>query len=182
MGTKYDTGRREKLAREDDNSFRSKIRSARRAIYELGKGVKSTAVENILANESLVPTSVRLIKFPGICCQNRSRLTNGDTQNAFSEFAASIIPFNFNFFSMFVVDLMHEFELGVWKAIFIHLIRIIFSLGNGAMQEFNNRYVFSHTSRAMFSLTRVDHQLTGTVKSLRLAGRLFVGFLPTSPP
>ena len=24
-----------------------------------------------------------------------------------------------------VVDLMHEFELGVWKTLFIHLIRIL---------------------------------------------------------
>jgi hypothetical protein len=26
---------------------------------------------------------------------------------------------------MLVVDIMHEFELGVWKAIFMHLIRIL---------------------------------------------------------
>ena len=26
---------------------------------------------------------------------------------------------------MLVVDLMHEFELGIWKALFIHLIRIL---------------------------------------------------------
>jgi hypothetical protein len=26
---------------------------------------------------------------------------------------------------MLVVDLMHEFELGVWRAIFIHLLRIL---------------------------------------------------------
>jgi hypothetical protein len=26
---------------------------------------------------------------------------------------------------MLVVDLMHEFELGVWKALFLHLLRIL---------------------------------------------------------
>jgi hypothetical protein len=26
---------------------------------------------------------------------------------------------------MLVVDLMHEFELGIWKTIFIHLIRLL---------------------------------------------------------
>lgn len=26
---------------------------------------------------------------------------------------------------MLVVDLMHEFELGVWKALFVHLLRIL---------------------------------------------------------
>lgn len=43
-------------------------------------------------------------------------------QNAFSE---KLGPYEFNLFSMLVVDLMHEFELGVWKAIFIHLLRIL---------------------------------------------------------
>ena len=31
----------------------------------------------------------------------------------------------FNLFCMLVVDFMHEFELGIWKALFIHLIRIL---------------------------------------------------------
>jgi hypothetical protein len=26
---------------------------------------------------------------------------------------------------MFVVDLMHEFELGVWKTTFIHILRVL---------------------------------------------------------
>jgi hypothetical protein len=26
---------------------------------------------------------------------------------------------------MLVVDLMHEFELGVWRSLFIHLLRIL---------------------------------------------------------
>jgi hypothetical protein len=32
---------------------------------------------------------------------------------------------------MFVVDLMHEFELGVWKAVFTHLIRILYAASPG---------------------------------------------------
>ena len=43
---------------------------------------------------------------------------------------------------MFVVDLLHEFELGVWKAIFTHLMRILFAAGGTAIQELNWRYVF----------------------------------------
>jgi hypothetical protein len=30
---------------------------------------------------------------------------------------------------MLLVDLMHEFELGVWRALFIHLLRILESYG-----------------------------------------------------
>lgn len=39
---------------------------------------------------------------------------------------------------MLVPDFMHEFELGVWKAIFVHLIRIM--VAGGAVQELNKRY------------------------------------------
>ena len=40
---------------------------------------------------------------------------------------------------MLVVDLMHEVELGVWKALLTHLIRILHSLGSAYVQEFDNR-------------------------------------------
>ena len=32
---------------------------------------------------------------------------------------------------MLVVDFMHEFELGVWKALFVHLIRILYAAAPG---------------------------------------------------
>lgn len=31
----------------------------------------------------------------------------------------------FSIFHALVVDLLHEFEIGVWKMLFIHLLRII---------------------------------------------------------
>ena len=40
---------------------------------------------------------------------------------------------------MLVVDLLHEFELGVWKAIFIHLLRILDSLKDGKLHELDRR-------------------------------------------
>ena len=33
---------------------------------------------------------------------------------------------------MLVVDLLHEFELGVWKALFTHLIRLLYAAGKGS--------------------------------------------------
>ena len=45
---------------------------------------------------------------------------------------------------MMVVDLMHEFELGVWKSLFTHLIRILYAASErpGALvDELNSRYV-----------------------------------------
>jgi hypothetical protein len=44
---------------------------------------------------------------------------------------------------MFVPDLLHEFELGVWKAIFTHLMRVLYGAGGDLIQTLNWRYVFS---------------------------------------
>ena len=40
---------------------------------------------------------------------------------------------------MFVPDLLHEFELGVWKATFTHLMRILYAYGDNTIQELNRR-------------------------------------------
>jgi hypothetical protein len=44
---------------------------------------------------------------------------------------------------MLVVDLLHEFELGVWKALFTHLIRILHAAAShgGLVAELDRRYV-----------------------------------------
>jgi len=42
---------------------------------------------------------------------------------------------------MLVVDLMHEFELGVWKALFIHLLRILQSVNAALLHELDHRYL-----------------------------------------
>jgi len=42
-------------------------------------------------------------------------------------------------FLMFVVDLLHEFEIGVWKAIFTHLMRILNVVGGNVVQLLNER-------------------------------------------
>jgi len=41
---------------------------------------------------------------------------------------------------MFVVDLLHEFELGIWKTIFTHLMRILNAIGGNAVHDLNERY------------------------------------------
>jgi hypothetical protein len=57
-------------------------------------------------------------------------------QNAFS---TRLFEHGFNFYQMLVVDLLHEFELGVWKAVLTHLIRILYASGEGKIQAFNKR-------------------------------------------
>jgi hypothetical protein len=55
----------------------------------------------------------------------------------------------FNFYPMLVVDLLHEFELGVWKAVLTHLLRILHANGNNSIQSFNKRSV------VVFNITRI---------------------------
>jgi hypothetical protein len=47
----------------------------------------------------------------------------------------------FTFFLLFIVDLLHEFELGVWKTIFTHLMRILHVHGGNIVPEFNWRCI-----------------------------------------
>ena len=49
--------------------------------------------------------------------------------------------FNFNFYQMFVPDILHEFELGVWKMDFTHILRVLHSLPGSKLAELNARYV-----------------------------------------
>lgn len=57
---------------------------------------------------------------------------------------------------MLVVDLLHEFELGVWKSVFVHLIRILYAAGRGSDElvvEFDKRYA-SWLSMTQTKLTK----------------------------
>ncbi|KAF8233087.1 hypothetical protein L208DRAFT_1142259, partial [Tricholoma matsutake] len=77
----------------------SLVNRARDCIYCAGYTINATAVERMLRPMSLVPTA-----------------------NAFAE---RLGCFGFNPYPMLIVNLMHEFELGVWKAMFTHIIRVL---------------------------------------------------------
>ncbi|KAF4622074.1 hypothetical protein D9613_008985 [Agrocybe pediades] len=114
IGTKLDMKRREQLRRVDDDHRRSKVEQARKLIYTKGYSPGSERVSDILESMSLSPT-----------------------RNAFS---VRLSESGFNFYEMFAPDLMHEFELGVWKATFTHLIRILHAKGGESIQILNQRY------------------------------------------
>ncbi len=59
------------------------------------------------------------------------------TQNAFS---TRLHRFGFEMSNMLVVDQLHEFELGVWKATFQHLVRILEAAGSDLVLQLNERY------------------------------------------
>jgi hypothetical protein len=47
-----------------------------------------------------------------------------------------------NFYEILVFDLLHVFELGVWKAVFTNLIRMLYSRGKKYVDELNKRCAF----------------------------------------
>ncbi|TFY79546.1 hypothetical protein EWM64_g4464 [Hericium alpestre] len=114
MGTKHDIQCRLANPRIEDEARRSAIKTAWKAVFELGKGVSSKAVDDLLKSKSLVPII-----------------------NAFSELLA---PYGLTFYDILTSDLLHEVELGSWKGLFAHLIRILIALGENCVQELNYRY------------------------------------------
>jgi len=44
---------------------------------------------------------------------------------------------------MLIVNFMHEFELGVWKALFVHLIQILYAAAPGGklVATLDERYI-----------------------------------------
>ncbi|KAG2005526.1 hypothetical protein CC2G_001925 [Coprinopsis cinerea AmutBmut pab1-1] len=114
VGQARDMQNRENLKRRDTIKRRSTIKLARSYIYDHKLSVNNEGVEGLLQPSSLVPT-----------------------QNAFS---VRLSRFGFDFHDMLVVDLMHEIELGVWKDLFIHLLRILESMDKSNINELDKRY------------------------------------------
>ena len=120
----------------DDENRRHCVVAARRAIYEKNYAVNSKTVNRLLQEDSLVPTKVRSSNVQVIST------LNNNFQNAFSR---KLSQFGFNFFNMLVVDLMHEVEIGVWKAIFIHLLHILDSQDESLKHELDRWYVLQNS-------------------------------------
>ena len=139
MGTPSDMRRRQLLVRTDDNSRREKVLRARELIYERNYAVSTTKIEDLLRDQSLVPTTVSEDSSISalIWC------TNTVMKNAFSD---RLSAFGFNLFAMLVIYLLHEFELGMWKAIFIHLLRILDSFKDGKLHELDRRCIHFYVS------------------------------------
>jgi hypothetical protein len=63
-------------------------------------------------------------------------LLTASHQNTFSD---RLAPLGYDFFSMFVVDLMHDVELGDWRALFIHLLRVLNAVDSNLLLELDRR-------------------------------------------
>ncbi|KIL55287.1 hypothetical protein M378DRAFT_173752, partial [Amanita muscaria Koide BX008] len=114
IGTKADSASRNKTRRSDSEIIHYQIACARDLIFTKGIPPSSLRIKGVLGTDSLTPVR--------------------------SAFSQKLFPHGFNHYQMLVPDLMHEFELGVWKAIFIHLMRILHANGSNSTQDLNARY------------------------------------------
>lgn len=48
----------------------------------------------------------------------------------------------FDMHNMLAVDILHEVEIGVWKSMFIHLLRLLEAVGVGKTDVLDSRYVY----------------------------------------
>ncbi|TFK81507.1 hypothetical protein K466DRAFT_531692 [Polyporus arcularius HHB13444] len=113
MGTRADDYRRNHT-RVDDNDVLWRIKLARQWIFEKGMPLTSVYLQRILGPLSLTPTR--------------------------SAFSIRLREHNFNFYTLFAPDFLHEVELGVWKSIFTHHMRILHAAGGDKIQKFNKRF------------------------------------------
>ncbi|KIM61037.1 hypothetical protein SCLCIDRAFT_26188 [Scleroderma citrinum Foug A] len=91
-----------------------KVSAARNAIYNLGSPIKGTLPEGHLKDTSLVPT--------------------------FNAFADNLGSLGCDVYRMLVVDLLHEFELGIFKSVFRHLLRLLYTIDPGMIAVLNGHF------------------------------------------
>ncbi|RXW11204.1 hypothetical protein EST38_g14651, partial [Candolleomyces aberdarensis] len=105
MGTLEDMAFRTNHPRVDDAERQGRVEKAR-GVIQGGAAVNGKPVMRELKNAE-VPTV-----------------------NAFSK---RLRVMGFDIFSALVIDLLHEYEIGVWKALFIHLIRVLEASSPGSI-------------------------------------------------
>ncbi|KXN85079.1 hypothetical protein AN958_11721 [Leucoagaricus sp. SymC.cos] len=141
-----------KEKRKDDATCKCIVEHAQNLIFKSGRGIGSAIVEKLLKPFSMTPT-----------------------RNAFS---ICLFEFGFNYHQMFVPDLLHEFELGTWKAAFSYLMRILCTAGDGHIQELNQRYRTVPT----FGQSTIRRFSEDAPAMKKLAGRDFEDLLQCSIP
>ncbi|KIM65445.1 hypothetical protein SCLCIDRAFT_22648 [Scleroderma citrinum Foug A] len=147
IATARDILHRKVFARCDTKERRDKVATARQLIYEKHYAVHTPQFEELLKDKSLVPTL-----------------------NAFSERLGAT---GFDLFRMLVVDLLHEFELGVWKAIFTHLLRLLDAAKQNMVHELDHRYRAVPT----FGHDTIRHFRSNSSEMKKMAARDFEDLL-----
>ncbi|KAH6896318.1 hypothetical protein BKA70DRAFT_1438538 [Coprinopsis sp. MPI-PUGE-AT-0042] len=127
LGMANDRLHRETQMRQDNPARQAMITEARRLIYDNNRSVNCKAVDRKLRDMSLVPT-----------------------QNAFSERFSSR---GINFYQMIVADVLHEVELGIWKSLFLQVLRLLDTIDKSAANKVDLRSVPSPLVAGWASVT-----------------------------
>ncbi|TRM56743.1 hypothetical protein BD626DRAFT_375545, partial [Schizophyllum amplum] len=145
--------RRAKTQRNDSERKQEHVENARKAIFEHGYAVNSEKVDRILRDVSSTPT-----------------------RNVFS---TKPLEHGFDHYHMHPVDMLHDFAVGEWKAIFAHLVRMLLSIkGENLVEELNRRYRHVPTF-----LPDTFRRLANNVAEMKkLAGRDFEDILQCALP
>ncbi|KAG6808360.1 hypothetical protein H0H92_004378, partial [Tricholoma furcatifolium] len=96
-------------------------------------------------------------------------------RNAFSRL---LLPNGENFYNLFVVDVLHEIELGVIKHTFAHLIRMLYTLGAGSVAQLDRNYRRIST----FGRSTIRKFSNNVSEMKKLAGRDFEDILQCAGP
>ncbi|XP_006456998.1 hypothetical protein AGABI2DRAFT_47183, partial [Agaricus bisporus var. bisporus H97] len=99
--------------RIDSARIQEKINNAREWIFGKGVSVSSVKIKDYLGNS--------------ICA----------IRNAFSNI---LLQFEENYYELFARDLMHEYELGVWRSVLTHLLRMLYTYGMESITKLNHRF------------------------------------------
>lgn len=126
----YDRKQCATLAHSD--ASRSKlVATACSFIYNMNCGVDSTAIESLLKPHSWVPTSMSIIV-------NCFSLLLTHNQNTFLD---CLSPLGLNVFVALIVNLLHKFELGLWRMLLVHLLRILCTMSKDWIHKLDKRSV-----------------------------------------
>ena len=132
MGMKNDMVAWIKVAHKDSTAFHCTIKMVCRWIFESGASPDGTNIKRTrLGLFSMLPTWVS-VSSPWVSVKSKASIS----QSAFSECFAA---FGHNVYELFVPNLMHEFELRVWKGTFTHLIHVLITAGWDGCQKLDEQ-------------------------------------------
>jgi hypothetical protein len=136
MGTPEDVEFRDHNPRVNSEETQAMVARAMKSVKD-GYAITGDVVDLHLKSQSLLPITVNSASHRLL---NYTELTSSAIKNAFS---SNLGSFGFDIFQALVVDPLHEFEIGIWKGLYVHLLRLLEAFGKGNLiSELDERRVF----------------------------------------
>ncbi|KAJ3536274.1 hypothetical protein NMY22_g6101 [Coprinellus aureogranulatus] len=114
MGTQRDRALRHSQKRKDDEARVKKVTTARSSIYRKNHNPRQAPSPPVSPSDHF-----------------------NSLQNAFSD---QLSRLGLDMYQMLAVNILHEFEIGVWKSLFIHLLRLLEAIDTTFISTLNSRF------------------------------------------